>query len=183
MISYNLEMVLRLRGITQKKFAGMIGWSESQISKYMAGEKEPKYSDIVKISSSLNMDPSDLISTCPSVDLRSRGVIKKNFIVRPIMEDGAANALIVYLYIFNGSFSLAVKDIMAGGSRGIILIKDGHITVNGNDYFCGNSYHISRSTYQDTIFFSKGARFLFVCNGVNFDHYEKIIETFEKLQQ
>ena len=61
-IMYNLRDLLSSTGISQKKFADMIGSTESAVSRYLSGERSPSVMTIIKICEAFPaFSPNDFI--------------------------------------------------------------------------------------------------------------------------
>lgn len=61
-IMFNLRDLLSSTGISQKKFADMIGSTESTVSRYLSGERSPSVMTIIKICEAFPaFSPNDFI--------------------------------------------------------------------------------------------------------------------------
>lgn len=61
-IMFNLRDLLSSTGISQKKFADMIGSTESAVSRYISGERSPSVMTIIKICEAFPaFSPNDFI--------------------------------------------------------------------------------------------------------------------------
>ena len=56
-----LEQIMKMKGYTQKKLAEESGLTEAAISRYIAGQREPKAIAIVNIARVLNVTADDLL--------------------------------------------------------------------------------------------------------------------------
>ena len=67
-----LDEAITMRGITQRKFAKMVGTSEVSISRYISGERNPKMPTAIKMADILNVSLDWL-----AIDKSERKVGKK----------------------------------------------------------------------------------------------------------
>lgn len=56
----NTKKILQSRGLKQKAFAGMAGYTEQQFSRMMTGRDIIAWDDILKIANALEITPNDL---------------------------------------------------------------------------------------------------------------------------
>lgn len=56
-----LERIMRIKGYTQKELAMESGLTEAAISRYIAGQREPKAIAVVNIARALNVTSDDLL--------------------------------------------------------------------------------------------------------------------------
>lgn len=112
------SILYRVR-ISQKELAYTAGISESEISKFLSGLKEPKYSQLIKISEALNIPISQLFegaidkffSLNPESELMKKqkaGEIKefKKFLVRPVLYEEDDNLFAYKFYTIDNVIGL-----------------------------------------------------------------------------
>lgn len=57
----NLREVMTMRGVTQNKLAKQIQVTQTAISKWCAGTREPDFETLCKICKALDTDPNELL--------------------------------------------------------------------------------------------------------------------------
>ena len=72
-----LDEAITMRGITQRKFAKMVGTSEVSISRYINGERNPKMPTAIKMADILNVSLDWL-----AIDESERKVGKKADVIK-----------------------------------------------------------------------------------------------------
>lgn len=59
----NLRRIRKLRGLKQKELAEIVGVSESSISQYESGKKQPSFEIALKLAEALDCESADLVSS------------------------------------------------------------------------------------------------------------------------
>ena len=59
--SNNFNEILRLKGISQKQFAELLGVRPSTVNQWAKGKREPSFKDLIRISTLLNVDFNELM--------------------------------------------------------------------------------------------------------------------------
>lgn len=67
----NLKLIRKARGLKQKELANIVGVSESAISQYENGKKQPSFEIALKLAEALDCESADLVSE------RDISIIKK----------------------------------------------------------------------------------------------------------
>lgn len=100
MFEENLHKILQAQKISGKELSRITGISQSTISKFLSGDQEPKYSQIISISRAVQL-PADVFmsSTNPHPRINSP-MINKYCMIRELYNDVGAHLLITSLYAF-----------------------------------------------------------------------------------
>lgn len=105
--------ILNMRGISQKELAMETGIASSDISRFISGEREPKHSQLLRMSEVLNVNPSsffpgyehfalrDRCSECVGFRLERNTYNLQNAVIQFIHEDVHIQQLIFSVFFYD----------------------------------------------------------------------------------
>lgn len=93
-----LTKLMSKMNVSNKQIAITSGLSESHISRIVKGDREPKFSDIVKIARGLNLRASDIQAMHDNVFVDLKPIFCEDYIIRPIVDDKPGNVFIYHFY-------------------------------------------------------------------------------------
>ena len=71
----NLRKYRKAKGLLQKELADMVGVSESSISQYESGKKQPSFEIALKLAEALDCESADLVTTRGNTDNKKAATI------------------------------------------------------------------------------------------------------------
>ena len=155
MFGHNLHKILQAQKITGKELSQITGISQSTISKFLSGDQEPKYSQIMLIAKAIQLPPDVFISFYSPYLTTEPPMINEFCMIREIFSDLKLN--ITNLYAFK-EFILEVPAI-DDEAIFIVVILDGKTNskfgpLNAGDFriIKGNEYKgVKVSVYKGTM--------------------------------
>lgn len=126
MFKSNLNRIMKAQKISGKEISLATGISESTISKFLSGNQEPKYSQIIKIARALNLPPEIFMSIVSSEFTSNSPIINEFYMIRSIYNEKYSNMVINTLHTFK-EFSIDFSDIIDNEALYIAIIREGGV--------------------------------------------------------
>ena len=109
MFGKNLHKIMQAQKISGKELSRSTGISESTISKFLSGNQEPRYSQIIQLAKAVNLPPGVFISVISSQYDTTPPMINECCLLREIYKDAASSLRITTLHSFK-EFTLDLSD-------------------------------------------------------------------------
>ena len=133
---------MKAQKISGKEISLETGISESTISKFLSGNQEPKYSQIIKIAQALNFSPEVFMSVInPQFETRPP-IINEYFMLRDIYNEKYSNLIITTFHAFK-DFQVKFEDIIDEEALYISVILEGGMDSDYGNFRKGD-YHVNR---------------------------------------
>ena len=142
MFKSRLNQILKAQKISGKEISLETGISESTISKFLSGNQEPKYSQIIKIAQALHLSPEVFMSPINSQFETRPPIINEYFMLRDIYNDKYSNLIITTFHAFK-DFEVKFSDIVDPEAFYISVILEGSIKSEYGNFQKGD-YHVNR---------------------------------------
>jgi len=101
MFGENLHKILQAQKIPGKELSQLTGISQSTISKFLSGDQEPRYSQMISIAKAVQLPPDVFMSDIDSQIATEPPMINEFCMVREIYNDEHFHLHITSLYAFN----------------------------------------------------------------------------------
>lgn len=155
MFGQNLHKILQAQKISGKELSQITGISQSTISKFLSGDQEPKYSQIISIAKAIQLPPDVFISFYSPYLTADPPMINEFCMIREIFSDYKLN--ITNIYAFK-EFTLEIP-VIDDKALFIVVILEGRTNskfgpLNAGDFriIKGNEYQGAKvSVYKGTM--------------------------------
>lgn len=132
------------RKISGKEISLATGISESTISKFLSGNQEPRYSQIINLANALHLSPDVFMSLTSTKFETNSTIINEYYMVRTIFNDKYSNLLITTFHAFK-DFILDIEDVLDKDALYISIILDGKIDT-GDEIFQKGDHQVYRGS-------------------------------------
>ena len=124
MFGENLRIIMQAQKISNKELSKATSICESTISKFLSESQEPKFSQIMKIATALNLPPEVFMAVVnTNLDLES-SFINEYYMINNIYSDKYSNMVTTVLYAFK-EFVMDAKNIVDEDALYIMIILEG----------------------------------------------------------
>ncbi|MCG6915794.1 helix-turn-helix domain-containing protein [bacterium BMS3Abin03] len=142
MFKSRLNQIMRAQKISGKEISIATGISESTISKFLSGNQEPKYSQIIKIAQALNFSPEVFMSLLNPQFNTHPPLINEYFMLRETYNEKYSNLVITTFHAFK-DFEVKFDDIVDPEALYISIILEGSVESKFGTFRKGD-YHVNR---------------------------------------
>ncbi len=156
-----LTKLMSKMNISNKQISVTSGLSESHISRIMKGEREPKFSDIVKIARGLNLKASDIQAMHDNVFVDLKPIFSEDYIIRPIVDDKPGNVFIYHFYALN-HLELSAHLEQQSSQRSYIHIYQGRVSFEMKNYSEGDMISLYDGVGHVALYIEKGTQLLII---------------------
>jgi Predicted transcriptional regulator with C-terminal CBS domains len=154
-----LTKLMTKMNISNKQISVTSGLSESHISRIIKGEREPKFSDIVKIARGLNLKASDIQAMHENIFVDLKPIFCEDYIIRPIVDDKPGSVFIYHFYALN-HLELSAHLEQAGGKRTYLHIYQGRVFFNSQNFTDGDMISLYDGLGHVALYLEKGSQLL-----------------------
>ena len=154
-----LTKLMTKMNISNKQIAVTSGLSESHISRIMKGEREPKFSDIVKIARGLNLKASDIQAMHDNVFVELKPIFSEDYIIRPIVDDKPGSVFIYHFYALC-HLELSAHLEQSSQQRTYIHIYQGKVSYEMKNYSDGDMISLYDGLGHVALYIEKGTQLL-----------------------
>jgi len=109
MFGENLSKLMKAQNISGKELARSTGISQSTISKFLSGNQEPRYSQIIQLAKAVHLPPGAFLSVISSQYDAAPPMINECCMIRETYRDASSNLHITTLHSFK-EFTLDLSD-------------------------------------------------------------------------
>lgn len=156
-----LTKLMTKMNISNKQISVTSGLSESHISRIMKGEREPKFSDIVKIARGLNLKASDIQAMHDNVFVDLKPIFSQDYIIRPIVDDKPGNVFIYHFYALS-HLELSAHLEQESSQRSYIHIYQGKVSFEMKNYSAGDMISLYDGVGHVALYIEKGTQLLII---------------------
>jgi len=154
-----LTKLMNKMNISNKQVAVISGLSESHISRIMKGEREPKFSDLVKIARGMNLRAADIQAMHENIFIDLKPIFCEDYIIRPIVDDKPGSVFIYHFYAL-GNLELSAHLEQASLKRTYIHIYQGRVFFCGKNYGEGDMISLYDGVGHVALYIEKGSQLL-----------------------
>lgn len=142
MFNSRLNQIMKEQKVSGKEISLETGICESTISKFLSGNQEPKYSQIIKIAQALKLSPEVFMSVInPQFETRPP-IINEYFMLRDIYNEKYSNLIINTFHAFK-DFQVKFEDVVDEEAVYISVILEGGIDSDFGNFRKGD-YQVNR---------------------------------------
>jgi len=124
MFGENLHKIMQAQNISGKELSRSTGISQSTISKFLSGNQEPRYSQIIQIARAVNLPPDVFISvSSPQFEI-TPPMINECCLIREIFRDASSSLHITTLHSFK-EFTLDLSDMVYDEAIYVTVMLEG----------------------------------------------------------
>ena len=109
MLKSRLNQIMKAQKISGKEISLATEICESTISKFLSGNQEPKYSQIIQLAKAVHLPPDVFMSVISSEYDTAPPIINECCMIREIYRDASSNLHIVTLHSFK-EFTMDLTD-------------------------------------------------------------------------
>jgi len=124
MFGENLHKIMQAQNISGKELSRSTGISQSTISKFLSGNQEPKYSQIIQLAKAVNLPPGVFISVISSQYDSAPPMINECCMIRELYRDTASNLHITTLHSFK-EFTMDLSDMVYDEAIYVTVMLEG----------------------------------------------------------
>ena len=149
MFKSRLNQIMKSLKISGKELSLATEISESTISKFLSGNREPKYSQMIKLAEAFNFPPEMFMAAVSTKFESHFPIINEFYMVRDIYNEKYSNLIITTFHAFK-DFVLDIEDVLDKDALYISLILEGKIE-NEIETLKKGDYRVNRgSTMKNT---------------------------------
>ena len=115
---------MKAQKISGKEISLATGISESTISKFLSGNQEPKFNQIIKIAKAVNLPPEIFMSVVSSNFESHSPIINEFYMIRSIYNAKYSNMIVTTLHTFK-DFVIDFSNFIDDEALYIALIREG----------------------------------------------------------
>src|SRR3990172_8105422 len=124
MFGKNLYKIMQAQRLTGKELSRMSGIAPSTISKFLSGDQEPGYSQIVSIAEAIQLPPDVFMSVVNPQLTPESPMINEFCMVREIYNDAYSHVHITYFYAFK-KFTIEIPVVNDEALYVVVILEGG----------------------------------------------------------
>lgn len=169
MFSKTLSVSLNKLRVSQKELSLESKISEGQISKFLSGAKEPKWSEIIKITKALGLSSDVFFSTHDHIHESDKVKMVGHMLIKNLNFDPVHKISVDNIHFFREEQDLHIKklhSLLPTLRSEICTLLEGYVHVKSQSRFIDVSGESFLVDCKDVITFSQGCSLLSVKHGV-----------------